>query len=134
MPDPSYSKKIILDHLARHGVRDKDSIAQNQKRQKKSSISRKKRGISCKTLDLHGMTAGIALAALREALDECAERGIAELLVIHGYGLHSAPAEGAVLKTAVRQYLDGGNDSRIRGFAAAAPKDGGEGATLVRLR
>jgi DNA-nicking Smr family endonuclease len=134
MPDPSYSKKIILDHLARYGVRDKDAIAQNQKRQKKSGTHRSGKRRFRKTLDLHGMTTGIAIAALREAMAECAERGIAELLVIHGYGLHSAPAEGAVLKTAVRQYLEGKNDPGIRSFTTAMPKDGGEGATVVRLR
>jgi DNA mismatch repair protein MutS2 len=134
MLDPSNSSKIILDHLARHGVQDKDAITQVRKPQKKSAIRRKKRGISRKTLDLHGKTTAVALAALREAIDECADHGIAELLVIHGYGLHSAPAEGAVLKTAVRQYLEGRNNPRMRNFTTAAPKDGGEGATLVRLR
>lgn len=131
---PSYSKEIILNHLARYGVQDKDAAEQSKKRQKKSGTHRSGKGRFRKTLDLHGMTTGIAIAALREAMDECAQRGIAELLVIHGYGLHSVPAEGAVLKTAVRQYLEGKNDQRIRSFTTAAPKDGGEGATLVRLK
>jgi DNA-nicking Smr family endonuclease len=132
---PSNSKEIILNHLARHGVHDKDALASaGKKRQKNSGTQRSGKRKFRKTLDLHGMTTGIAIAALRTAIDECAKRGIAELLVIHGYGLHSAPAEGAVLKTAVRQYLEGKNDPGIRSFTMAAPKDGGEGATLVRFQ
>jgi DNA-nicking Smr family endonuclease len=134
MPKSSESIKKILEYIDRHGVRDKDAVAQNQKQYKKSATQPSGKRNFRKTLDLHGMTTNIALAALREAMDECAKRGIAELLVIHGYGLHSAPAEGAVLKTAVRQYLEGKNDQNIRSFTTAAPKDGGEGATLVRLR
>jgi DNA-nicking Smr family endonuclease len=134
MPKSSESTIKILEYIARHGVRDKDALASTGNHQQRKSVTRRsgKRRIR-KTLDLHGMTTGIALAALREAIDECAERGIAELLVIHGYGLHSAPAEGAVLKTAVRQYLEGRNDQRIRSFTTAAPKNGGQGATQVRM-
>ena len=130
----SESAKKILEYIDRHGVRDKDALASTGKQQqRKSTTQRSGKRRFRKTLDLHGMTTGIAIAALREAMGECAERGIAELLVIHGYGLHSAPAEGAVLKTAVRQYLEGKNDPRIRSFTMAALKDGGEGATLVRF-
>ena len=134
MPKSTESTKKILEYIARHGVRDKDALASTEKQQhKKSAVQPSGKRKFRKTLDLHGMTTGIALAALREAIDECAERGIAELLVIHGYGLHSAPAEGAVLKTAVRQYFEANNDSRLRSFTTAMPKDGGEGATLVRF-
>jgi DNA-nicking Smr family endonuclease len=127
-------RKIILDHLARYGVRDKDAAASPGMKKKKNAVGTTKRGSMRKTLDLHGMTVGPALAALRDAIDECAHRGIAELLVVHGYGLHSAPGEAGVLKTAVLRYLEGENDPRLKSFTAAAPKDGGEGATLVRLR
>jgi DNA-nicking Smr family endonuclease len=135
MPKSSESTKKILEYIDRHGVRDKDALASTEKQQQRKSATQPsgKRKFR-KTLDLHGMTTVIALAVLREAIDECAERGIAELLVIHGYGLHSAPAEGAVLKTAVRQYLEGKNGLRIRSFTTAMPKDGGQGATMVRLR
>jgi DNA-nicking Smr family endonuclease len=135
MPKPSEATKKILEYIDRHGVRDKDALASTgRKQQSKSAPQKSGKRRFRKTLDLHGMTTGIAIAALRTAIDECAKRGIAELLVIHGYGLHSAPAEGAVLKTAVRQYLEGKNDPGIRSFTMAASKDGGEGATLVRFQ
>ncbi len=130
-PDP---KKTILDYLDRHGVRDKDAAASLGRKKKTFAAGTTKRGSVRATIDLHGMTTGPALAALRDAIDDCAQRGVAELLVVHGYGLHSAPGEGGVLKTAVRQYLEAGNDPRIRSFTTAMRKDGGEGATVVRLR
>ncbi|HMD68303.1 MAG TPA: Smr/MutS family protein [Chitinivibrionales bacterium] len=127
-------KKIILDYLDRHGVRDKDAAAERGKKKKTLGAGVTRRGSVRATIDLHGLTTGPALAALRDAIDDCAERGVAELLVVHGYGLHSAPGQGGVLKTAVRQYLEGKNDPRIRSFTTAMPKDGGEGATVVRLK
>ncbi len=128
------SKKIIFDYLSRYGVRDKDAATTLGIKKRKSAVGKTKRGGMRRTLDLHGMTIGPALAALHDAIDECAKRGVAELLVVHGYGLHSASGNGGVLKAAVRRYLEGNNDPRIRSFAAAALKDGGEGATVVRLR
>jgi DNA-nicking Smr family endonuclease len=134
MPNQSESTKKILEHLARYGVRDKDAIAALGKPagKKQTQPTGKKR--NRRTLDLHGKTSDIALSILRQVIDECAERGTDELLVIHGYGLHSAPGEGGVLKTMVRQYLEGNNDPRLRSYASAAPKDGGDGATVVRLK
>lgn len=131
MTDPT---NTILNHLARYGVHDKDAAEKLQKRQRESGMQKSGKRKFRKTLDLHGMTSAAALAALREAINECEEKGIAELLVIHGYGLHSDPAEGAVLKTAVRQFLEACEGARMRGYAAAAPKHGGEGATLVRFK
>jgi DNA-nicking Smr family endonuclease len=128
------SRKIILQYLDRHGVRDKDAAVMSVKRKKTLAVGATRRGSVRATIDLHGMTTGPALAALRDAIDDCVQRGVAELLVIHGYGLHSAPGEGGVLKVAVRQYLEAGNDPRIRRFTTAKPKDGGEGATLIWLR
>jgi DNA-nicking Smr family endonuclease len=47
--------------------------------------------------------------------------------------MHSQPGERGVLKKAVLEYLDQGNNSRIRDVTSALSKDGGEGATLVRF-
>ena len=127
---------LILQHLDRYGIRDKDAIAQQQKksREKKPSAALEtKRGVVRKRLDLHGMTIDRALPALRQAIDECKEKGIGELLVIHGYGLHSQPVGEGVLKKAVLDFLEGSSDVRIRDYAQAMNRDGGAGATLVRF-
>jgi DNA-nicking Smr family endonuclease len=86
-------------------------------------------------MDLHGLTVQQAIAALRDEIDRCVAAGVAELLVVHGYGLHSKPGEGGALKTAVKQYLEELSDAgKIRSYISAIPKEGGEGATMVRVR
>jgi DNA-nicking Smr family endonuclease len=127
---------LIFQHLDRYGIRDKDAMADLRKksREKKPAAALKtRRGVVRKRLDLHGMTVDRALPVLRQAIDECMDKGIGELLVIHGYGMHSQPGERGVLKKAVLEYLDQGNNSRIRDVTSALSKDGGEGATLVRF-
>jgi len=100
-PDP---REIILRHLARYGVRDKDAVAAASAKGKKTREGRTRNGR--RALDLHGLTVDAAIATLRDEIDRCASHGVAELLVIHGYGLHSKPGEGGTLKTAVKQYLE----------------------------
>ena len=137
MQNRNENPDLILQHLDRYGIRDKDAIAQQQKKtpgRKSSSTLQTKRGVMRKRLDLHGMTIDRALPVLRQAIDECKEKGIGELLVIHGYGLHSQPVGEGVLKKAVLAFLEEKPDSRIRDYTQALARDGGAGATLVRFR
>jgi DNA-nicking Smr family endonuclease len=133
-PNPD-SRDIILRYLDRYGIRDKDlsNLSPVKSRSTGTNTKRVKKGR--RVIDLHGLRVDAALAALRDALDSCKAAGVSELLVIHGYGVHSKPGEGGMLKTAVRQYLEEATDAeKIRSFVIAAPKDGGEGATVVKLR
>jgi DNA-nicking Smr family endonuclease len=66
-------------------------------------------------------------------LGYCRDRGIRELFVIHGHGVHSAPEEGPVLKNLVRDMLENELSDRVRDFRAGIPREGGEGVTLVYL-
>ena len=127
---------IILQHLEKYGIRDKDAIAGLRDKAGKRKIPaavRTGRGVMRKRLDLHGMTIDRALPVLRQAIGECEEKGIGELLVVHGYGLHSHPAGEGVLKKAVLEFLEEKRDSRIRDYGLAMSRDGGAGATLVRF-
>jgi|GEM_PF-3539533 DNA-nicking Smr family endonuclease len=126
------STEIIFRYLERHGVRDKDAVRALSEEKKKAPSDRTKKGR--RVIDLHGLTVDAAIAALRNEIDRCVSRGARELLVIHGYGLHSKPGEGGALKAAVWQYLEAKNDPRVRSFVTAASQDGGEGAVVVRLR
>jgi DNA-nicking Smr family endonuclease len=137
MQNSKSNSALIFQHLDRYGIRDKDAIAQQQKKapgRKSSATLQTKRGVVRKRLDLHGMTIDRALPALRRAIDECKGKGIGELLVIHGYGLHSHPAGEGVLKKTVKDFLEESSDARIRDYAQAMSRDGGTGATLVRFR
>lgn len=82
------------------------------------------------SIDLHGMTAAQAEAALGGFLDACARQGRRKVLIIHGKGLHSE--RGAVLHDVVRRVLEQHRHAGRSGRADA--KDGGSGATWVLIR
>jgi DNA-nicking Smr family endonuclease len=127
MPD---ARDEILRYLDSHGVVDKD---RHVKRVVASAPAKQSR-ISRYTLDLHGKTVVQATSILQNALVRCRQKGVRELLVIHGHGRHSNPDEGPVLKEAVRQILGAQLGRTVRDFDQAMQRDGGEGATLVRLQ
>lgn len=84
-------------------------------------------------LDLHGLTAAEARAALREALEEARRDGDRCVLVIHGRGARRAC--GPVLKEALVAALQTAPLAGwVLAFASALPRDGGPGATYVLLR
>jgi DNA-nicking Smr family endonuclease len=82
------------------------------------------------TLDLHGKTADEAVELvraflLRQLAGQC-------VLIVHGKGLHSGGL--SVLRNATIGELMGPSSGLIHGFATAAAKDGGEGATYVWVK
>jgi DNA-nicking Smr family endonuclease len=122
----------ILRYLDEHGVVDKDRDAGAKRAQKAASKGRHR--VPRQTLDLHGLNSQTAALRVRGAIERCRDHGIAELLIIHGHGLHSNPNEGPVLKDTVLNLLDRELRSQIRSYSPALPKDGGAGATLVKIR
>jgi DNA-nicking Smr family endonuclease len=130
---PKASREEILRYLDEHGVVDKDrQNARALKTGRDHAIAKKR--ATRQTLDLHGKTVAQAAAMLPAAIARCSANGIRELLVVHGQGLHSDPNEGPVLKQAVAALLASELQGEIRDFRTAARRDGGEGATIVRLR
>jgi DNA-nicking Smr family endonuclease len=124
------SRDSILRFLDLHGIEDKDTAAS----QKKKALARElitRHGVVRQVLDLHGMREEEAEKAVRKSVRECREKSVRELLIIHGYGLHSKPGEGPVLKNLVLTLLEHGLASQIKSFKPAPPRDGGAGATLV---
>jgi DNA-nicking Smr family endonuclease len=122
----------ILAHIEQFGIARKDAVPA-QKPVKRKTIASTRSRIPRMTLDLHGLRSEEAAIRLRSALHRCKEVGIGELLVIHGYGLHSSPNEGPVLKKLVHDLLDNDLRPTYRMYRTAPLKDGGEGATLVAL-
>ena len=121
----------ILEHLARFGVTDKDRVRPGAR--SPATASKAGKPAFDRILDLHGLTSGQAERKLRAALAEAKRRGWKRMLVIHGRGTHSDPAEGAVLQNLVRTMLDGSCRPLIRNFSGASPRHGGEGAVVVRF-
>jgi DNA-nicking Smr family endonuclease len=82
-------------------------------------------------LDLHGLTAAEARAALTRFLHEARAGGMRCVRVIHGKG-HGSHQRQPVLKVKVNHWLrqwDG-----VLAFASTPPNDGGTGAVYVLLK
>lgn len=124
------SKDVILSFIAKNGVFDKDARENNSKTGKKNCRKHNVRVV----LDLHGMKCDDAARKVRSFLTNKRERGIREILIIHGRGNHSNYQVKPVLKTMVHDLLEAELHHLVRDFKTAAPRDGGEGATLVYLK
>lgn len=124
----------ILSFIDKFGIVNKDRHEIHKKSGKRKSNTAFHKRNPRETLDLHGLISSEASMRLRITVDRCKERGIKELLVIHGKGYHSNVNEGPVLKQMVKQMLEDELCLNIRDYKTAIPRDGGEGATLVYLR
>jgi DNA-nicking Smr family endonuclease len=82
-------------------------------------------------LDLHGMTAAEAQAALGGFLARCQARDLRCVRIVHGKGL-SSPGRKPVLKSRVNAWLQ--RSDAVLAFCSARPQDGGTGAVYVLLK
>jgi DNA-nicking Smr family endonuclease len=82
-------------------------------------------------LDLHGLTAAEARPATAAFLQECRQRGIRCVRIIHGKGLRSRNRL-PVLKRKLGHWLMVRDE--VLAFCEARPTDGGSGAVVVLLR
>jgi DNA-nicking Smr family endonuclease len=81
-------------------------------------------------LDLHGMSAVEASAALREFINDCCLRGLTCVRVIHGKGRGSG-SRGPILKRKVDACLR--RWEPVLAFVSARQVDGGTGAVYILL-
>lgn len=85
-------------------------------------------------IDLHGMTAAPARAAVERFVVGSVRDGLRCLLVVHGRGLNSKD-QVPVLKEQMKSWLARGQIGRhVLAFTSARPQDGGAGAMYVLLR
>jgi DNA mismatch repair protein MutS2 len=77
------------------------------------------------TLDLRGMRVHEALSSVDKALDDALRAGEEVLFVIHGHGT-------GALRTALREHLPG--HPLVERYEAGAPREGGDGVTVVFLK
>lgn len=82
-------------------------------------------------LDLHGCTRNEARRRLNAFLDDCTQRKLRCVRVIHGKGLSSKNQE-PVLKTSIGNWLMQRAD--VLAFRQAKPEHGGGGAILLLLK
>jgi DNA-nicking Smr family endonuclease len=85
-------------------------------------------------LDLHGLVAAEARAAVQRFLVDAVRTGHRCVLLVHGRG-HNSKDHTPVLKTKLVAWLSRGALSRlVLAFTSARPHDGGPGAMYVLLR
>ena len=123
----------ILSFIASHGTRDKDAVVARPEKPAPRNTEKRKGGVLRMTLDLHGLTGDEASVRLRLTMESCGKHGIKELCIIHGYGRHSMPAEGPVLKNLVLGMLDNELRLSVVRFRTGLPREGGEGVTVAYL-
>jgi len=127
----------ILAYLDEYGVVDKDSIRKRNLENKKSKHARKTLGSkkkSVRRIDLHGMQSAEAETRLKNSIAQWHDMGIKEVMVIHGYGRHSDPESGPVLKNMVLELCQSHLSSYIRSFRPGKSREGGMGVTVIYLR
>ncbi len=84
-------------------------------------------------LDLHRMTVRQARGELFDFVEECLERGLRSVLMVHGKGERKPKDQRlSVLKGAVDQWLR--ELEAVQAFHSAQPRHGGTGAVYVLLR
>jgi DNA-nicking Smr family endonuclease len=82
-------------------------------------------------LDMHGMTAAMARAAVINFIALCREQHIRCVRIIHGKG-YSSGGDAPVLKNRLNNWLRQHHD--VLAFSSAQIQDGGSGALYVLLR
>lgn len=125
--------EAIFEYLDSHGVVNKDRGKQDLKQTPRQHYIKRNHEVY-RSIDLHGKREHEAVAVLKQAIFECRNKGVLKMLIIHGVGLHSNPQEGPVLKKTILLMLEHELSGFIRDFRPAAPRDGGDGATWVRLK
>jgi len=75
-------------------------------------------------LDIRGWRVDAALEELETYLNDAAMSGMSSVRIVHGKGT-------GALRSAVREQL--AHHPLVKSFASAAPKDGGDGVTIVKL-
>jgi DNA-nicking Smr family endonuclease len=118
--------------LAAKGVEGKDEASPLEEAEDRGAEAHRLAGLRPQaSLDLHGMFAEDAEAAIRRFIDDSARAGLEKVLIIHGKGLHS---EGgvSVLKRAARRAVEA---HPLAGrYGEAAKSEGGAGALWVIIR
>lgn len=121
------NRQIMDAWLRQHGVVDKD--AELPETQRISGSNAEKIPVDAR-LDLHGMTASEAEAALEAFFAEAVYRCYRKVLIIHGKGNHSK--DEPVLKGVVQKFIEQNKHAGKSGKEKAG--NGGSGATWVLLK
>ncbi len=136
--------------IKKKNLSKEDKIVWEKYTQNPSNIYDKEKDISLSTLkkncykfDLHGFTLDEANIKVKELIPFCIKKKYKEIILITGKGLHSksdndtyVSKDLSKLKFSVPEYIKTNNELNkfIISISTANPKDGGEGAVLIKLK
>ncbi|MBQ9495837.1 MAG: Smr/MutS family protein [Treponema sp.] len=129
-----FSKQVNPQELwlRKYGVVDKDKLAEEAyEREKEHSVSYLKTLPIEARIDLHGLTRDEAWNRLVNFTNDCVQRGVRKMLVIHGKGIHTTGSD-PVLGEVVRRFIE--SDKRCGTSGHPNKRLGGNGATWVLLK
>ncbi len=130
--DPDRVHREILDYLDEHPPPSEKTPSTPPAARPKKPAPRSKKPVPRPELMLRRLRYDDALGRLETFLRFHFEAGTPEVRVVHGKGLRSGD-EGPVLRDAVRDYCDR-HPRWVRSYREAPPKEGGQGALIIRLR
>ncbi len=120
----------FIDNLS--NLSNKDSTSEN-----KNNESRRFK------FDLHGYSIENANKKINEIINSCYDKGISEILIITGKGIHSKSSENVYvsedfskLRNTIPEFIKNNSDlkSKINKIEQADQDLGGSGALLIKLR
>lgn len=118
--------------LNRHGTVDKDKISEEARRNEKFSNVDYLRSMNPEAvIDLHQLTREEAWTKLQYFVNDCYNRNLKKILIVHGKGIHSAGSD-PVLGPMVRLFIE--QDKRLGISGHPDRNHGGSGATWVIIR
>jgi DNA-nicking Smr family endonuclease len=127
------TREDILSFIKTHGIVDKDTVAKTATEYRRTLQKQKRERLTRFVLDLHGLSSNEAEVRIVAGLDLCKNKGIREVLLIHGRGLHSGVGERPVLKNLVQTMLEGKLRGMVKRYRPGVPAEGGEGVTVLFL-
>lgn len=116
---------VLLDNFESHSEYCNDGQKQVIKSLKQGKY------LTIATLDLHNYKQNEAMLRLQNFINNITTPGSSCIKVIHGKGLNSRENK-AVLKILVRRFLE--HHKRLLAYTKASENDGGDGATLIKLK
>lgn len=133
--DSAVLRELAMPSVPDHGLGAEagEALTFAQPGVQKQTLRRLRRGefSVLAELDLHGQTVDPARRLVADFINECRERRLGCVRIIHGKGRRSANT-GPVLKGQVDRWLRQRDD--VLAFCSARPVDGGTGAVYVLLR
>ena len=130
-------------------ISDKDKkdwenfLSDNESLPNKDSALKKSSNKSTDTFDLHGYTLDDANKKIKDIILFCVEKQYKEILLVTGKGSHSkneknvyTSKEFGKLKYSVPEFINSSIELKklIHSINKAEPKDGGDGAIIIKLK